>query len=383
LNRAVSAALLLDQADGGYRAWKLREDVLAHLLLSIPSLLRRPPQNVIVVDLVEFVAILATADAREFSIDTAQLGAPSTANTSSSAYIPTSTNKSLVSDLPFRVPKSSIRRRLFDFLGIAAFVDFLQLPSTNTNDSIRAAASRVLAHLCGGFNSSSFARGELASRNGLALLTAMAKSGHIPVVRPLQRDRLEIFTDKPLGKGAFSKVFRGRYDGQYEFAIKSIAPGQSQINTSLGQCLQEVSLQSLLRHPNLVSLEGACIDPHKEEFLIALELLDGNMRDVTAGNPLAPMKVVRYADHIARAVRYLHLCGLVHQDIKAENVFINKRDDIVKLGDLGLVGRSNDARGMSSPAIPLVSHLIAVLSRRYSAISGPRGARWRCLDSTK
>jgi len=105
----------------------------------------------------------------------------------------------------------------------------------------------------------------------------------------------------------------------------------------------EAALLASLNHPNIVHLYGICTDMPDSPFSLILEFasgggLDGKLRD-TDYIPKTEMPSLeirqRLAFDIARGVAYLHKHKIVHGDLRACNILVDKNNN-AKLGDFGL-----------------------------------------------
>jgi serine/threonine-protein kinase len=128
---------------------------------------------------------------------------------------------------------------------------------------------------------------------------------------------------------------------------------------SLARFEREVRLTSGLTHPNIVAVYDYGTTPDGV-FYYAMELLDGlNLAEVVAvGGPLPPGRVVHLLTQCASALAEAHEQGLVHRDLKPDNVVLCKRggrQDVVKIVDFGLVKESVAA---AEPAVSQVNTIV-------------------------
>jgi serine/threonine-protein kinase len=105
----------------------------------------------------------------------------------------------------------------------------------------------------------------------------------------------------------------------------------------------EVRLTAQLSHPNTVSIYdfGRADDG---TFYYAMELLDGVTLQqlVDAEGPQSPSRVVHILEQLCAALREAHDAGLIHRDIKPDNIVLCHRGgvaDVAKLLDFGLVAQ--------------------------------------------
>lgn len=100
----------------------------------------------------------------------------------------------------------------------------------------------------------------------------------------------------------------------------------------------EISIWSSLHHPNIVEMYQV-LENDDATFVLAEYCDGGTLLDYISSSPrgyLLEDDAKQIFRQLAEAVKYLHLeVGLVHRDIKLDNVLLNK-DGTVKLGDMGL-----------------------------------------------
>ncbi|TYI70976.1 hypothetical protein E1A91_D08G261500v1 [Gossypium mustelinum] len=118
---------------------------------------------------------------------------------------------------------------------------------------------------------------------------------------------------KSLGRGSAGEVFEGRLPSGQVVAIKQIKKGNS-----LDSFTREVAGLSRIRHPNLVSLLGCCIEG--KDTVLTWEKRVKILRDCALG--------LRYLHN------YIDGC-IVHRDIKLTNILLTE-DLEPKLSDFGL-----------------------------------------------
>ena len=139
-----------------------------------------------------------------------------------------------------------------------------------------------------------------------------------------------------LGEGGMGIVYKARDSRLDRFvALKFLPPHVSRSEQEKNRFLQEARSASALNHPNVCTVYG--IGEHDGQQYIELELVEGRtLRDVIAASSPLPMKqVLEYALQMADALQEAHSKGIVHRDIKAENIMVNAKDQI-KVMDFGL-----------------------------------------------
>ncbi|KAK3160106.1 hypothetical protein QOZ80_1BG0055250 [Eleusine coracana subsp. coracana] len=139
--------------------------------------------------------------------------------------------------------------------------------------------------------------------------------------------------------GRHSRVYSGRYAGR-EVAIKMVS--QPEEDAALAaelerQFASEVALLLRLRHPNIISFVAACKKP--PVFCIITEFMAGGSlrKYLHQQEPHSvPIELVlKLALDIARGMSYLHSQGILHRDLKSENILLGA-DMSVKVADFGI-----------------------------------------------
>ena len=121
---------------------------------------------------------------------------------------------------------------------------------------------------------------------------------------------------------------------------------------------REARAVAQLSHPNIVTV----IDRGEEDGkqFIVFELIDGeNLKElVERGGPLPVRRVLELGLEVGRALAFAHAQGLIHRDVKPQNVLLNG-EGLAKVTDFGIV-RSLDAVGQTETGTVLgTSHYIA------------------------
>ncbi|XP_048329430.1 serine/threonine-protein kinase STY13 isoform X3 [Ziziphus jujuba] len=151
-------------------------------------------------------------------------------------------------------------------------------------------------------------------------------------------------------QGAFGKLYRGTYKGE-EVAIKILErpendPEKAQLMEQ--QFQQEVMMLATLKHPNIVRFIGACRKPMV--WCIVTEYAKGgSVRQflMKRQNRAVPLKLaVKQALDVARGMAYVHGLGLIHRDLKSDNLLIFG-DKSIKIADFGVARIEVQTEGMT------------------------------------
>ncbi|CAJ0581012.1 unnamed protein product, partial [Mesorhabditis spiculigera] len=167
-------------------------------------------------------------------------------------------------------------------------------------------------------------------------------------------DEFEYNTSDMLGHGAFAIVYKGRHRARPHepLAIKAIARKNIQKSKNLLQkeirILKELSS---LRHENLVSLLK-CTETNTHVYLV-LEFCDGgDLHDyLQQKTTMKEDSIQHLVIHIARALKAINEKGIMHRDLKPQNILLcnpSKRVNppfhelVIKLADFGFARFLND-----------------------------------------
>ena len=151
-----------------------------------------------------------------------------------------------------------------------------------------------------------------------------------------------------IGRGAFGEVYRA-WDARLEreVALKLLPVGPDD-EATVAEMLREGRLLARVRHSNVVSIHGA---DHIDGYVgLWMEFVRGRTLEdlLRSGQPLEPIEVARIGVELARALAAVHGAGLIHRDIKAQNV-MRDEDGRIMLMDFGagreLINAASDLTG--------------------------------------
>jgi serine/threonine protein kinase len=154
-----------------------------------------------------------------------------------------------------------------------------------------------------------------------------------------------------IGEGGMGVVWRAR-DSKLgrDVAIKVLPAVMSENADRLNRFEQEAQAAGALNHPNILSIYH--IGTHEGAPYIVSELLEGEtLRERMAGGALPQRKAIDYALQIAKGLAAAHDKGIVHRDIKPDNIFITD-DGRVKILDFGLAKLTSIDSAASQTEVP-------------------------------
>jgi len=153
-----------------------------------------------------------------------------------------------------------------------------------------------------------------------------------------------------IGRGGMGEVWVAYHSGlQRDIALKVLRPDSEGDPIAVQRFEKEVAATSRLTHPNTVRVfdHGVTDDGI---WYYAMELLDGvTLYDLIRNNgPIAVDRALMIAHQIARALAEAHSRGIVHRDMKPENIFVTRagdEPDFVKVLDFGIAKVCGEAQG--------------------------------------
>ncbi len=142
---------------------------------------------------------------------------------------------------------------------------------------------------------------------------------------------------REIGRGGFARVFEARDRVlSRSVAIKLLKRRRRLNDTELELFYREARATARLNHPHIVTAYDWGV--WNDAPFLVLELLDGHsLQTNLAHGPLSEDRAWRIATEVAQALAYAHSLGVLHLDLKSQNVIV-LRDGRVKVLDFGLAG---------------------------------------------
>lgn len=171
---------------------------------------------------------------------------------------------------------------------------------------------------------------------------------HQPINLPRQLQGRQIETSL-LGKGSFGKIYLIK-DANKLSVLKEISINHLS-EQDKKKAMSEATILSQLNHPNICSFIDSFVgEPYGEHLYIIMEYADGgDLRKLIKNNKM--MSIVSTEEEVKNICRqcslglkHIHDVGIIHRDIKSENIFLHNKGSLVKLGDFGIskvLDRSN------------------------------------------
>ena len=150
--------------------------------------------------------------------------------------------------------------------------------------------------------------------------------------------------ENEIGRGGMGIVYRAR-DLALErpVAIKLLPPDLAAHDELRERFLREARTAAGLAHPHIVPIH--LVEAHDDVVFFVMSFVDGETLSsrVRRVGALPPLEVARVIQQVARALGYAHRRGVVHRDVKPDNILIEHGTARTFVTDFGIARRSDAA----------------------------------------
>jgi serine/threonine-protein kinase len=235
----------------------------------------------------------------------------------------------------------------------------------------------------------------LSPAMGVPVPVASARSGPVSgsTPSPLAREPVPVSLDslvgrtlnnryivkRKIGEGGFGAVFEGMQVATERLvALKVLHPQSVSDATVVARFRREAEACSKLRSPHTVIIYD--FDQTEDGVLyLAMELVNGqSLQDIQRAQGVIPAeRCLRILDQVAEALGEAHAKGIVHRDMKPENIMVEQRDgdDFVKVLDFGIAKIVSGDANKGAPALTAIGQTVGTLE-----FMSPEQLRGKTLD---
>jgi DNA-directed RNA polymerase specialized sigma24 family protein/tRNA A-37 threonylcarbamoyl transferase component Bud32 len=177
---------------------------------------------------------------------------------------------------------------------------------------------------------------------------AAAPSAQAPVrVEPGEIIDNRYRVEELLGEGGMATVFRAEHVGiKRKVALKTLRPTRQTQAMIRERFIREAEVLGRLAHPNFVDVSDSGESARGLAYLV-MELLQGRplSSELHERGKLHPHRALSVLREVARGLEFAHGLGIIHRDIKPDNVVVlddESQEGFAKILDLGVAATSDE-----------------------------------------
>jgi serine/threonine protein kinase len=142
-----------------------------------------------------------------------------------------------------------------------------------------------------------------------------------------------LLLEKCLGSGSFGEVYLTKKNGEKKYyATKKYERDKIEKTEAMKYLKNEINILQSLKHPNIVKYDD--IKKTKKHFYIVMDYCNGGelskaleKYQIKNGKPFPEYLVQYFMRQIISAFQYIHGQGIMHRDIKLENILLNYENE--------------------------------------------------------
>ena len=152
--------------------------------------------------------------------------------------------------------------------------------------------------------------------------------------------------DRELGRGGMGIVYlANEVDLDRPVAIKLLPPERAANRRLKARFLQEARTSAKLSHPNIIPIHA--VDEVGDFVFFAMAYVDGETlaERVRTRGPLPPSEAARVLREVAWALAHAHAHGVVHRDVKPDNILLEHGTERALVADFGIAAAEESDTG--------------------------------------
>ena len=145
---------------------------------------------------------------------------------------------------------------------------------------------------------------------------------------------LRYLNKSPAGEGAMKKILSIRDEITSREVAMAIIRDENPTDEIIENFLREAKITAALQHPNIVPVYDIGINQDKKPYF-TMKLLKGHTLDEFIKNKPSIVEIIDIFKKICEGMAYAHSRGIIHLDLKPENIYVGKFGDVL-ICDWGL-----------------------------------------------
>jgi predicted Ser/Thr protein kinase len=152
-----------------------------------------------------------------------------------------------------------------------------------------------------------------------------------------------------VGRGGMGAVYRAHHHGLAKDVAVKILPGQTADSVRIERFRREGRALAKLEHPHIVHVLTVGEEPDGTRYIV-MQFIDGETlrKRLRRLGPFPPGDVLRIAREVAQALDYAHAAGIVHRDVKPDNIMLEPSGR-VRITDFGLAREMKPSETATMP----------------------------------
>ncbi|MBI4752543.1 MAG: SUMF1/EgtB/PvdO family nonheme iron enzyme [Acidobacteria bacterium] len=155
-----------------------------------------------------------------------------------------------------------------------------------------------------------------------------------------------------LGQGGMGTVYLARHlTLETLFAIKVLKPHLIQSRDAIERFQREARITALIEHPNVVRVFDVGVEENR--CYLVMEYLNGESlrQRLNRHKRFSVAQIAMWIDQVYAALQIVHQHGVIHRDLKPDNIFFHRQGDqeVVKILDFGIAKPASFAETMTDP----------------------------------